>query len=249
MKLLEGKRAIVTGAGRGIGRAIALAYARHGADVALAARTMPELESAAREIEALGRRALAVQADVTDLKSIAAMAAKTAEAFGGLDILVNNAGVWWPVPSIDMPEADWDGIMAVNLKSCFFCAQAAAREMRKQGSGRIVNISSVDGTYCLMNQAHYAASKAGLNQLTRSLAVDYAQYGILVNGIAPSWVLTDMTREEWERDKAEWLPRIPAGRIGMPDDIADVAVFLASDLSRFVYGQTITVDGGITLML
>jgi NAD(P)-dependent dehydrogenase (short-subunit alcohol dehydrogenase family) len=248
VKLLESRKAIVTGAGRGIGRAIALRYAAQGADVALAARNEAELESVAEEIEALGRRALVVPTDVTKLESIAAMVQRTVDAFGALDILVNNAGVWWPVPSIDMPEKDWDGIMDVNLKSCFFCAQHAARAMRGRG-GRIINISSVDGTYCLMNQAHYAASKAGVNQLTRSLAVDYAAYGVLVNGIAPSWVLTDMTREEWERDKDEWLPRIPAGRIGMPDDIADVAVFLASDLSRFVYGQTVTVDGGITLML
>lgn len=249
MKLLENKRAIVTGAGRGIGRAIALAFAAQGADVVLAARSVSELESTANEIEALGRRTLVVQTDVTRLDHIAAMVRKTAEVFGGLDILVNNAGVWWPVPSVDMTEEDWDRIMDVNLKGCLFCAQAAARVMKQQGSGRIINISSVDGTYCLLNQAHYAASKAGLNQLTRSLAVDFAQYGIIVNGIAPSWVLTDMAREEWERDREEWLPRIPAGRIGMPEDIADVAVFLASELSRFIFGQTITVDGGITLML
>lgn len=247
--LLKGKKAIVTGAGRGIGKAISLAYAAQGADVALVDKSLAALDDVAHEIEALGRRALAMQMDVTCFDCIEDTIARVVEAFGGLDLLVNNAGIWWSVPSLDMSEADWDKIMNVNLKSCFFCAQGAAKEMRKRGAGRIINISSVDGTYCLANQAHYAASKAGLNQLTRSLAVDFAQYGITVNGIAPSWVLTDMTRDEWERDKDEWLPRIPARRIGMPEDIADVAVFLASDLARFVCGQTIVVDGGITLML
>jgi NAD(P)-dependent dehydrogenase (short-subunit alcohol dehydrogenase family) len=241
--------AIVTGGGRGIGKAIAITFAKNGADVVIAARTKSEIEQVGDEIRNFGREALAIPTDIANKNDIKNMVSQTIKRFGKIDVLVNNAGVFWPESAIDMTEEHWDRLLAVNLKAVFLCSQEVARHMIKQKKGRIINISSVDGIYCLPNQAHYAASKAGVNQLTRSLAVDFAPYGIVVNGIAPSWVLTEMTEEAWNKEKDYWLKRIPAGRIGQPEDIAYVALFLASEGSQFIVGQTIIVDGGITLLL
>jgi len=246
---LDDQVAIVTGGGRGIGRAIALAFAKRGANVTIAARTESQINQVAEEIRAFGRKALAVKADMSRLSEIQNLISKTIEEFGQIDVLVNGAGIWTPKSTMKMTEKEWDCVLSVNMKAGFFCSQEAARHMMKRKAGRIVNISSMDGSFITPDQVHYSVSKAGINHMTRQLAVDFAPFGIRVNAIAPGWVLTDMTKEAWEREKDIHLPRIPAGRIALPEDIADVALFLASDKSRYIYGEVISVTGGLTLLV
>jgi 3-oxoacyl-[acyl-carrier protein] reductase len=246
---LKDQVAIVTGGGRGIGRGIAVTFARHGAHVALAARTKGQIEQVADEIRALGREALAVPTDMSRMPELKRLVAKTIEQFGQIDLLVNVAGIWTPKPTMEMTEEAWDYLLSVNLKAAFFLSQETAKHMMKRKTGRIISISSVDASFILPDQVHYSVSKAGISHMTRQLAVDLAPLGIRVNAIAPGWVLTDMTREAWETEKNIYLPRLPAGRIALPEDIADVALFLASEQSRYIYGEVISVTGGLTLLL
>ncbi|HIE37636.1 TPA: glucose 1-dehydrogenase [Candidatus Bipolaricaulota bacterium] len=243
---LEGKVALVTGGSRGLGRGIALALARAGADVAVASRNARALEGVAREIRGLGRRGIAVTADVAQVKEVRKMVAEALSAFGRLDILVDAAGVNQRTPSLEVTEALWHFIVDINLKGTFFACQAAAEAMREGGGGSIINIASLLSGVGIPTLAPYAASKAGVVGLTRVLAAEWGPHGIRVNCIAPGYFRTDMTRALFE--DPDWYARlrrqVPLGREGFPEDLAGVAVFLASDASAYLTGQVIYVDGG-----
>jgi 2-deoxy-D-gluconate 3-dehydrogenase len=243
---LNGKVALVTGGGRGIGRAIALALAHAGADVAISGRTLSQLQSTAAEINGLGRKSLTITADVSKLQDIENMVNATAREFGKIDILVNNAGINQRAPSIEVTEELWDSVIDTNLKGTFFCCQAVGKIMLKQGKGKIINICSLTSQIGIMTIAPYGASKSGVLGLTRSLAAEWAKHGINVNAIGPGYHETDLIKPLME-NKA-WMervmPRIPIRRIGTTEDLMGVAVFLASDASDYVSGEIIYVDGG-----
>ena len=253
MKLfdLSGKIAIVTGGNRGIGFSIAKGLARAGATVIIANRTVAEGQKAAESIKKERLKAAAIPVDLTSLPSINEMVAKVVRDFGKIDILVNNAGIVIRKPAEEFLEEDWDRIMDLNLKGVFFCCQAVAREMMKNRKGKIINISSNVSARVQVIRAAYAASKAGLNHMTRSLAYEWAKYNINVNVLAPTVTITDMNRRyflEDHRDEFEkYVAQTPMGRVAEPDDYIGTAIFLASDASDFVTGQVVFVDGGITL--
>jgi len=247
---LEGSTALVTGGGSGLGRAIALAMAAHGADVAVT--ELPGktdlAEQTATEVRAHGARAAAIALDVTDLRSIDALVPAVVSQLGRLDVLVNNAGLNIQRHALDVSEDDWDRVLDVNLKGLFFCSQAAGRHMVKSGGGRIVNIASQMGLVGYWRRAAYCSSKAGVVNLTRVLAIEWAQHNIRVNAIAPTFVLTPLTEPMFEdaEFKADVLSRIPLGRLADPDDVANAAVYLASPAAKMITGQTLAVDGGWT---
>lgn len=243
---LQGKIALVTGAQQGIGRAIALALARAGADVGINyLDDRPAADKVLEEIRGAGRRAVVIQGDVGHPAEAQAMVARVAGELGGLDVLVNNAGVFPRVPFLEMRESDWDHVLDVNLKGGFFCAQAAARAMVAGGRrGSIINLASqaIRGS---VRGVHYSASKGGVVAMTRAMALELAPHGIRVNAIAPG--LTDTAQPRYGHDEAELqaLARaVPLGRMALPDDIASVAVFLASDAAGYMTGQTVHVNGG-----
>jgi len=254
---LEGKVAIVTGSGRGIGQAIALSFAENGANVVVNCYTrVSEGIEVAREIEKLGRKSLFVKADISDSEQVNDMMRQVIKTFGRIDILVNNAGVnvgvtseKGRVPIQDFSEAHWDRIIDVNLKGVFLCSKAAAQQMIKQGGGKIINISSVAGIVPLRLQSAYVAAKAGVTNLTRAIALELAPHNINVNVIAPGSILTEGTKALFysDREKTEKiLSYIPLKRPGAPQDIANAALFLASEDSNYVTGSLIVVDGGWT---
>src|SRR5213593_67088 len=243
---LRGKIALVTGAQQGIGRGIALAFAREGADVAVNyLDDRAAAETVMREVCAAGRRAVLVQADVARPTNAQAMVAQVLSELGGLDVLVNNAGVYPRVPFLEMRETDWDVVLDVNLKGGFFCAQAAARAMVAAGRrGSIINMAS-QAIRGAVRGVHYSASKGGVVAMTRATALELAPHGIRVNAIAPG--LTDTAQPRYgnnEEELAAMARAVPLGRMAQPDDIAAVAVFLASDDARHVTGQTVHVNGG-----
>jgi len=243
---LDGQVALVTGGSRGLGLGLALALAHAGADVALAARTRETLERAAALIERTGRRALVVPTDVSNVDSIRAMVQTTHATLGRLDILVNAAGINIRRPSDTFTEEDWDRLMTVNLKSAFFASQEAARVMRPQGYGRIINVGSLTFELAVPNVTLYAISKGGMRQMTRQLAVEWAKHGINVNAIAPGRFWTEMTDAVFSvpdlYDAA--VSVVPLGRPGIPADLAGAVVLLASPAGSYVTGHTIVVDGG-----
>ena len=247
MSLLADKVAVVTGAGRGIGRAVALAYARMGADVACVSRTEENSAKAAAEVEALGRRAWAVAVDVSDTAAVDAAAGKILDDAGRVDILVNNAGVTRDNLLMRMSEEEWDTVLNTNLKGAFNFTRALTRPFIKQRSGRIINIASVIGLIGNAGQSNYAASKAALIGFTKSIAKELAPRGITVNAIAPGFIETDMTAVLDDKVRQEVLGRVPLGRFGAPDDIAHAAVFLAMEPTGYVTGQVLTVDGGMVM--
>lgn len=247
---LTGKVAIITGGGRGIGRAIALGLARGGADVVVAARTASAIEDAAAKIRGEGRNALAVPTDVRNIDQITNLLERTLNAFNRVDILVNNAGGSFSVPFIRLSANAWEAVIKENLSSVFLCSRIIGEAMVKQKTGNIINISSaVGGLSPYPNYAHYAAAKAGIIGLTKTLAVELAPYNIRVNAIAPGIVPTPgsnkATQAPPEYREAQ-LKRIPLGRFGQPEDIAGAAVFLASDASAYITGETIAITGGLT---
>lgn len=244
---LEGRVALVTGAGRNIGRAIALAFAGAGADLALVGRTPEPLEEVAAAIRALGRGALPFPGDVTDATRAAAIVEKVVEEFGRLDILVNNAGVTRDRLLVRMEEADWDEVLDVNLKGAFHFAKAAARQMIRRKAGRILSVTSVIGQIGNAGQANYAASKAGLIGFTKSLAKELAPRGITVNAIAPGFIETAMTQVLSAEVRDGLLRSIPLARFGSPEDVAAVALFLASPQADYITGQVLNVDGGMVM--
>ena len=249
--VLEGKRAIVTGiskSGGGIGRAIALALAEAGADIAVAGHSSLEAaEGVAREIEALGRRAIAAQCAVSEAAAVEKFMAQVLTSWGGLDIVVNNAGTTRDGLLVRMSEDDWDTVLDANLKGTFLMTRAALKPMMKQRAGKIVNISSVMGLIANPGQANYSASKAGLIGLTRTAAKEVASRNIQINAVAPGFIQTAMTEAMKEDVKASIVKEIPAGRLGTPDDVAQAVLFLCSPAADYITGQTLTVDGGMIL--
>ena len=247
MSLLADKVAVVTGAGRGIGRAIALAYARMGADVACVSRTEENSAKVAAEVEALGRRAWPLAVDVSDTAGVDAAAKGILELAGRVDILVNNAGVTRDNLLMRMSEEEWDTVLNTNLKGAFNFTRALTRPFIKQRSGRIINIASVIGLIGNAGQSNYAASKAALIGFTKSVARELAPRGITVNAIAPGFIETDMTAVLDDKVREEVIGRVPLGRFGSSDDIAHAAVFLAMEPTGYVTGQVLTVDGGMVM--
>jgi NAD(P)-dependent dehydrogenase (short-subunit alcohol dehydrogenase family) len=245
---LTGQVALVTGASRGLGQYFSRALARAGADLILTSRKKEDLASFTQEIEALGRKVLPLELDVRDQASIERMAAAAEQAWGQVHILVNNAGCNARKPALDVTWDDWNLILDTNLRGTFFVAQQIARRMIKHGYGRIINIGSVTSVFGYAGLAPYGASRGGVRQLTMSLADDWGKHGITVNCLAPGWFRTEQNKMLYE-DK-EWVDylvdRIPVKRPGQPHDLDGAVVFLASETSRYITGQTLLVDGGIS---
>ncbi len=246
---LKDKVAIITGGGTGIGRGIALMFAHERAKVVVCGRRIEPLDEVVSLIKQNGGQALSVAADVSSFAQVSEMAKKTVETFGGVDILVNNAGVYIPHDALSASEEEWDKVMSIDLKGVWICSKACIPEMLKQGGGKIINIASIAGLIGFEQSAAYCAAKGAVVNLTREMALDYANRGINVNAIAPGVIETDMTKAFLtdEASKKSFLEKTPVGRVGQPEDIAYAAVYLASMESDFVTGQTIVVDGGWTI--
>jgi 3-oxoacyl-[acyl-carrier protein] reductase len=247
MNQLANQVAVVTGAGRGIGRAIALKFAAEGADVACVSRTAENSEKVAAEVRALGRKAWALAVDVADATAVGAAGEKILADAGRVDILVNNAGVTRDGLLMRMSDEDWDVVMATNLRGAFLFTRAFSRNFIKQRAGRIINVASISGVLGAAGQANYSASKAGLIGFTKAVAREVASRGITVNAIAPGFVETDMTAVLKEEMKKEVAKQIPMNSFGQPEDIALAALYLAGPGGRYVTGQVLTVDGGMAM--
>lgn len=247
MSQLTNQVAVVTGAGRGIGRAIALKFASEGADVVCVSRTQENSEKTANEVRALGRKAWAVAVDVADANAVSAAAEQILKEAGRVDILVNNAGVTRDGLLMRMSDADWDTVLNTNLKGAFNFTKAFTRSLLKQRSGRVINVASVIGLIGNAGQSNYSASKAGLIGFTKACAKEFASRGITVNALAPGFIETDMTAVLNEELKAGILKQIPLGTLGSTEDIAQAALYLASPGARYVTGQVLTVDGGMVM--
>ena len=242
---LVNKVAIVTGAGRGIGKAIAIALAREGANIIAIDVDIQTAEEVAKEIKSLDRQALAIQVDVSDSKEVNRMVQSVLKKFKRVDILVNNAAIIKRGSIEDLTEEDWDRVMDVNLKGAFNCAKAVVGTMKKQRYGKIVNISSIAGKIGdLASAPCYGASKAGMTCLAKSLARELASYGINANVVAPHAIKTDMSKEWSEEKRKSIIADIPLGRLGEPEDVAEAVVFLVSDKAKFITGEVLDVNGG-----
>ena len=248
---LEGKKAIVTGAGRGgrgIGAGIAIALAKAGADVIITARTnIADAEAVAQAVTDLGRQGIAITCDVSDTASVENLFATAKEVWGRVDILVNNAGITRDGLLLRMTDDAWDSVLDANLKGTFLCTRAAAKVMVKQRAGRIINITSVMGQVGNPGQANYSASKAGIIGFTRTVARELGSRNITVNAVAPGFIETQMTDVMSGETRDAALGKIPLGRLGTPEDVGNIVAFLASEAASYVTGQTITVDGGMTV--
>lgn len=248
MDELSGKVALVTGGGRGIGKAIVRELASQGADVVISDIDLTSAEQVATEVKSTyGVRSIGLQADVANASEVEAMVEKAVEVMGKIDILINNAGITRDTLLIRMDEKDWDLVLAVNLKGAFLCTRAVSRYMMKQRSGKIVNISSVVGLMGNAGQANYSASKAGLLGLTKSVAKELAGRNIQVNAVAPGFIETEMTAHLPQEVKEAFMSQIPMKRPGKPEDVARVVGFLVSSAADYVTGQVIPVDGGMVM--
>jgi len=248
MKLLEGKTAVITGGSRGIGKGIALRFAAEGADIALTnIIDNEEFAETVKEIAALGVKAKGYVSDASVYADAETVIDEIVKDFGRVDILVNNAGITRDTLLMRMTEEQWDQVITVNLKSVFNLTKAAIRPMMKQKSGSIINMSSVVGLGGNAGQSNYAASKAGILGFTKSIAKELGSRNVRCNAIAPGFILTEMTSKLPDEVKSEWISKIPLRRGGLPDDVANVALFLASELSSYVTGQTISVCGGMAV--
>ena len=249
---LDGKVAIVTGAGSGIGQAIAVAVAEAGADCVPTEmpHKMADLDPVCEAIRATGRKALPLPLSLPDRSSIDSLVTTAVEALGQVDLLVNNAGVNIPRDALELTEADWDGVLDVNLKGLFFLSQRVAQQMVLSGGGRIVNIASQNGVVGYYKRAAYCSSKAGVVNLTRVLAIEWAKYGINVNAVGPTFILTPLTQSTFDDPtlREDLLKRIPIGRVGQPEDVVGAVVFLASPAASLITGHTLLVDGGWTAL-
>ena len=249
---LDDKVVLVTGAGSGIGRAIALAVAEVGADVAVCEvpQKVDALDEVCEAVEDLGQRALPLALQLPDQESIDAAVSRVIDTYGRVDILVNNAGVNIPRDALEVTEADWDGVLDVNLKGLFFMSQRVARSMIEMGGGKIVNIASQNGVVGYYKRAAYCSSKAGVINLTRVLAVEWAPYQITVNAVGPTFILTPLTQSTFDNEalREDLLSRIPLGRVGKPEDVVGAVVFLASPAADLITGHTLLVDGGWTAL-
>lgn len=248
MGRFEGKAAIVTGASRGIGRAIALALAEEGARIAVNySGSREKAEEVVRLIEEAGGEAFAIQADVSNANDVKAMVDATLEAYGSIDMLVNNAGITRDNLLMRMKEDEWDDVININLKGVYLCTKGVTRQMMKQRSGKIVNMASIVGVSGNPGQANYVAAKAGVIGLTKTTAKELASRNITVNAVAPGFITTDMTDALTEDVKAQMLATIPLGKLGEPEDVARTVLFLLSDDAAYITGQTIHVDGGMIM--
>ena len=239
--------AIITGGARGIGREIALAFAKAGADLALFDVNPEQLERTAQELRALGRRAEGISVDVTDGKQVDDGVAKVLDKLGRIDILINNAGITKDGLLIRMDDAQWDRVLNINLKGTFLCTRAVAKHLLKQRRGRIVSIASIVGLIGNPGQANYAASKAGIIGMTKAVAKELASRGVTCNAIAPGFIKTEMTEALPEQAKQRLMDAIPMGTLGEPWDVAQAALFLVSDAARYITGQVLVVDGGLAM--
>ena len=247
-KILKGKSALVTGASRGIGRAIALKLSSLGANVAINfAGNVAKAQEVKAEIESQGGQAVLVQGNVADFETVQSIVKSVTENFGTIDILVNNAGITRDNLLIKMSESDFDEVIATNLKGVFNCTKAVTRLMMKQRSGRIVNMASVVAMTGNVSQANYAAAKAGIIGFTKSSAKELVSRNVTVNAVAPGFISTDMTDVLSDKIKDEMLKNIPAGRLGTPEDVANLVAFLVSDQAAYITGQVISVDGGMAM--
>lgn len=249
---LQGKTALITGGSTGIGKAIALRFAREGAKVAVTGRELSALEETVREIAEQGGEAMFIRGDVQLSQDVRRMVDQTLDRWGAIDVLVNNAGICKPAPFLEIEEAEWDRHIAINLKGTFLAGQYVAREMVQRGiKGSIINMSSVNGLAAESDQAHYNATKGGINLLTMSMALELAPYGIRVNALCPGFIETRLTRPLINNPERiePYLKTIPMGRVGQPEEIADAALFMASDESRYMTGHCLVVDGGQLIKL
>jgi 3-oxoacyl-[acyl-carrier protein] reductase len=242
---LTGKVALVTGAAQGIGRAIALLLAQKGADIVVSDINLEKAQETAKEIETIGRRAMAIKVDVANSDNVERMIQAILERFSQIDILVNNAGIARDKLVLRMTEEDWDAVLNINLKGTFHCTKAVVKHMSKQRSGKIVNIASVVGEMGNAGQANYSASKAGVIGFTKTIAREFARRGINANAIAPGYIQTPMTDVLPEKVKEDLRRMIPLERLGQPEDVAEAVFFLVSEASSYITGQVLNVNGGI----
>ncbi len=245
---LKDRVALVTGGARGIGRSIALAYAKEGSDIVIWDVNLQEAEKTCADIVALGRKSMADQIDVTAFSKVEEGINKILDKFGKVDILVNNAGITKDTLILRMSESDWDAVLNINLKGTFNCTKAASKAMIKQRYGKIVNIASIIGIIGNPGQANYAASKAGIIALTKTSAKEFSSRNVNVNAIAPGFIQTDMTAKLSQEIKDKMLANIPLGKLGTTDDVANACLFLASNESDYITGQTLVVDGGMVMV-
>ncbi len=244
---LEGKVSLITGGARGIGREIALLFAKEGSDVVICDVNPQAAQETQKEVEALGRHSMSLSTDVTVFKQVEDMMNLILDNFEHLDILVNNAGITKDNLLLRMTEADWDSVLSVNLKGVFNCTKAVSRAMIKQKSGKIVNIASIIGIMGNAGQANYAASKGGIISFTKSVAKELASRNINVNAVAPGFIQTVMTDKLTTEQRTRMLASIPLNRLGVPQDVAQACLFLASEQAGYITGQTIVVDGGMCM--
>ncbi|KGR88911.1 2-deoxy-D-gluconate 3-dehydrogenase [Ureibacillus massiliensis 4400831 = CIP 108448 = CCUG 49529] len=245
---IKGKKILITGGSKGIGKDIAIAFAKLGADVMISGRNAQDLEGTTNKLKEFNLNSFYEVADMQKVDDIYRMVDNTVTTLGGIDVLINNAGVNIPKPALEVTEEDWDRVLDTNLKGAFFCSQRAGKYMLEQGYGKIINIASQMAFVGYIDRSAYCSSKGGMVQLTKALAIEWAKENIKVNAVAPTFIETDLTKKMFNNKEfyEDVLKRIPLGKLSQPSDVTGAVVFLASDLSNYITGETIKVDGGWT---